>query len=171
MISFILSLTSTTSSSISIEGNNLWILKTLPVKEKDILNNKLYVNYLIAMPLTIISLIMFKIAAFINLKEMFTLILYSIIFILVISHFGLLINLKFPKLDAKNDSSIVKRSMSSTISILVPMLCVMIILPFLFSLNINGVTLTLLITIVLLIVFIILRIILNKYGIKRFKEL
>ena len=57
---FISFLSSTTSASISIEGNNFWLMKSLPIKYKDLLTVKLLLNLLIVFPISYISLIIFK---------------------------------------------------------------------------------------------------------------
>lgn len=117
-ITFVISLTNTTNSSISIERDNFWILKVIPVKVKDIFQAKLNVNRLILIPVTILSLIMFKISGYINFGELLTLILFTISYGLFIANYGLIVNLLLPKLDAISDAAIVKQSAASFVGIL-----------------------------------------------------
>ena len=115
-------MTSITNSVISLEGRNINILKSLPIKTKEILLSKVYA----ALTITTIPIIIGDIILFIRFKlsifEMLLLLVFSIL-IPLISHFiGIIINLKYPKLDFDNSSEVVKQSTSSFISVLIGML-------------------------------------------------
>ena len=122
IISFAAFMTSITNSVISLEGRNINILKSLPIKTKTILMSKVYA----ALTITTIPILLGDIILFIrfriNILEMLFLLMFSIL-IPLISHFiGLIINLKYPKLDFDNSSEVVKQSTSSFISVLLGML-------------------------------------------------
>jgi ABC-2 type transport system permease protein len=115
-------MTSITSSVISIEGRNINILKSLPVSTKTILMSKIYSCLMITTPVLLLGDIILCIKLKISIIESLLLLLLSVL-IPLISHFiGLIVNLKFPKLDAENSTEIVKQSMSSFVSVMVGML-------------------------------------------------
>ena len=58
ILSFGVGLTCTTGSSISIEGKNLWILKSSPLEVKDIFISKIAVNIILLVPAIIFDTIM-----------------------------------------------------------------------------------------------------------------
>ena len=99
--------------------------------------------------------------------------LLTTIFSISASQFGLLVNLKFPKMDAINDVVIVKRSLSVLISILVPMVLVMVLttLYIQFQEGINNNLILIIITSVFVAVSVLENILLNKYGINRIKSI
>ena len=119
-------MTSITNSVISLEGKNINILKSLPIKTKTILMSKIYFALSITTPAILIG----NIVLFIKLKtgiiESLLLIILSILIPLVSHFIGLIINLKYPKLDAENSTEVVKQSMSSFISVMIGMLLLII---------------------------------------------
>ena len=122
LISFTAFMTSITNSVISLEGKNINILKSLPIKVKTILMSKIFAS----LTITTIPIIIGEIILFIRFRlsiiEMLLLLIFSII-IPLISHFiGLIINLKYPKLDYENSSEVVKQSTSSFLSVMLGML-------------------------------------------------
>ena len=122
IITFAAFMTSITNSVISLEGRNINILKSLPIKTKEILLSKVYA----ALTITTIPIIIGDIILFIrfklNILEMLLLLVFSIL-IPLISHFiGIIINLKYPKLDFDNSSEVVKQSTSSFIVKLIKIL-------------------------------------------------
>ena len=122
IISLTAFMTSITNSVISLEGKNINILKSLPINTKTILMSKVYAAHTI----TTIPLIIGDIILFIRFRlskiEMLLLLAFSIL-IPLISHFiGLIMNLKYPKLDFENSSEVVKQSTSSFLSVMIGML-------------------------------------------------
>jgi len=173
LILFISFLSNTTSSTISIEGKNFWILKSLPVEYKSMLLSKILLNLLIIIPIVFISIIIFGFTLNLSIIEVLLLLLFTTLFALVSSLFGLIINLKFPKMDAINDIQIVKQSLSVLITVIVPIFSIMflssIYMYYLTSINFNII---LLIIFIIFVCFLILEfLILKRYGYKRIKEI
>jgi len=115
-ILFIICMTQITASSISLEGRTIDITKSLPVDAKEILKSKMLTSFIIEIPFFIISYLIFIIKFKINLLHLLFLIILIFVSVLFISSLGLIINLKYPKMNAKNDTEIVKQSMSAMIS-------------------------------------------------------
>lgn len=109
--------TSITSSSISLEGKTINITKSLPVSVKTILQSKILYCYFIEMPFMILSEILFFIKFRPSMLYFLIIVILSITVVLLSAVIGLIINLKYPKLDFKNDTEVVKQSMSSFLSV------------------------------------------------------
>lgn len=170
-IGFLVSMTNTSGCSISIEGKNFWILKTMPIKTEDILISKLLLNVLVAVPLSIISIIIFGISFDFTLMQIFITSLLVIVINLACSLFGLIVNLKYPRLDFPSYQHVVKQSLSTFISIMIP-LVIYFALTMVYSLvNITIDTYVLIVCTLLLAIIMVQYYILKKWGIKRFNEI
>ena len=136
---FTVALSCTTGSSISLEGKKIWIYKTMPVNVNDILISKLSTNLVIGLPVIILS------ASLLCIKFGFTLGVYLLLlfvptmFLMASALFGLLMNLKYPVFDFENEVYVVKRSLSSMLSVLVPMIGNIVILTITMLLPINSI--------------------------------
>ncbi len=118
-ILFVGSMTSITSSSISLEGKTINITKSLPIKEETILKSKILTCYVIELPFIIFSNIVFFIKFKTSIFYLVLILLLSFLIILLTSCIGLIANLKYLKMNATNDTEVVKQSMSSMISVFI----------------------------------------------------
>ena len=166
-------LTSITSSMISIEGKSFNITKSLPVPTKKILLSKIMASNILSTPLILISDIIFFVAFETQIIDIIYILLISIIMPTLIAIIGLLINLRFPKMDASSDTEVIKQSASSAIAVFIgtgigiASIILMVAVGSIMNLEIF-------ISIELLsLVFIIVLLwnILKIYGTKRFKEI
>ena len=117
IVGFALFFTSISSSSISLEGKTINITKTLPIKYKTIFDSKILMCLIVELPITLISEILFIIKVKPNILFIFQLLFMTILIILFNAVVGILMNLKYPKLNASNDTEVVKQSMSATLSL------------------------------------------------------
>ncbi|MDD3303595.1 MAG: hypothetical protein PHP54_01605 [Clostridia bacterium] len=173
IMSFMILMSSTTSSSISLEGKNFWILKTLPISIKKILNSKLLFNILVVLPISLAAFIVMFFTLDLTLVELLIGILFVVLISLFVAQFGIIINLKFPKLDYINETQVVKQSMSSFICIMGPMLLVMVI-PIIYIVvsSIIGTTAFICIVCTLLLLSnILFHLLINNWGVKRFNQI
>ena len=165
---FIIFLSCTTSSQISLEGQRLYILKMLPLKFKTIWQAKVLSNFFLIMVSSIFALILFNI----SLDLTFDLNIKCLILILssasFISLFGLTINLLFPNFSWKSEIKVIKQSAASFITLFTGLL-LGIFLAF------NNYTSTTgyiyFISSILLIVSLIIIIFLNVFGPKIYQKL
>lgn len=158
-------MTSITNSVISLEGRNINILKSLPVSIKTILLSKVYSCLVLTTPVFLIGDLLLFIKFKISIVEMILLILLSILIPLV-SHFvGLIVNLKYPKLDFENSTEVVKQSMSSFISVMIGMM--LVVLNFFIIVSVMGKIESLVILGVVLIVYLFIDTILYFYLTKK----
>ena len=126
LISFTSYMTSITNSVISLEGRNINILKSLPIKEKMILMSKIYASLVITTPVLLIGDIILFIKFKISIIDSLLLIILSILIPLVSHFIGIIVNLKFPKLDAENSTEVVKQSVSSFLSVMIGMILLIV---------------------------------------------
>lgn len=105
------------ASSISIEGKNFNILKYVPVEPKKIFLAKILTSNIITIPGLIIAEIMFAIRFNVDIKVFLLYLGVSIVIPTFTAISGVLINLRFPKLNASSDTEIVKQSASSLVAV------------------------------------------------------
>ena len=165
-------MTSITSSMISLEGKSFNITKSLPVLPEKILLAKVLTSNIISIPVVLICDIIFFVVFKVAILDIVFILLASIIMPTFTALTGILMNLKYPKMDATSDTEVVKQSMSSTVSVFLGMFVGMLSI----AIIILGskINLDLFIILELLIfgaiVFTLWRI-LKKYGVKRFREI
>lgn len=171
LLTFVVSFTNVTCCSISMEKQNFYMLKTLPLSEKEILNSKLKLNILLVLPSVIFFLMVIYLKGYIKFYDAYLLLFYSCFLNLFVSMYGLIVNLKFPMFDALNDQIIVKRSTSVLIGTIVLTIICLCLVSFVMEYNVKYNHLIELSILIVLALDIILNFILNKWGIKRFRKL
>lgn len=166
-------LTSITSSVISLEGKNINIVKSLPVKVKTILMSKIYACLSITTPVLLIGDLIMFIRFKTNILEALFLVILSILMPLTTHFIGILINLKYPKLDYESSAEVVKQSTSSFLSVMLGLILLMFLISFVVALatKLNALIILLGLTILFIIINLILYSVLITKGVKRFKEL
>lgn len=165
-------MTSITSSMISLEGKSFNITKSLPVSTEKILLAKVLTSNIIAIPIILISDIIFFAVFKVAIIDIVFILLASIIMPTFTALVGILMNLKYPKMDATSDTEVVKQSMSSAVSVFIGMFTAMLLIAIIgigSTININ--LFIILELFVFSIVVLILWNILKKYGVKRFREI
>lgn len=173
---FTIGLSCTTNSSISLEGNRLWILKVLPIEPKDIFKGKIITNLIITIPAAVIANIIFYIGLKFDVKYLILNLVISIVFSIVSAVLGLIINLCFPKMDWTNPTTVVKQSASVMITILGIMILILaligvsIALVKIFSVTNMMIMLTVVLILFLITLFVSIKV-LDNIGSKKFNRL
>ena len=121
---FFVGLSTYASFSVSLEGKNLWLIKSLPISAKEWLNAKFILNLILILPAGIISVILFGIALNVTVLDVVIAIIIISLYSLLGTALGLTINLKFNSFDWSNPAEIVKRGASATIATFVGMFAV-----------------------------------------------
>lgn len=134
LLSFGTFMTSITSSVISLEGRNISILKSLPIKTKTILMSKIYAALLITTPALLVGDLIMFIRFRTNILEALLLIVLSILMPLISHFIGIIINLKYPKLEWETPAEAVKQSTSSFIAVMLGMAVLIIVVGIAFAL-------------------------------------
>lgn len=124
---FTIGLSCTTNSSISLEGNRLWILKSLPIEPKDIFKGKIITNLIITIPASIIANIIFYIGLKFEIKYLIFNLIISIVFAVISAILGIITNLYFPKMEWTNPTTVVKQSASVLVTILVVFILILVV--------------------------------------------
>ncbi len=112
-VCFILSTVCTTCVSISLEGKTLWILKESPVSAATLFGSKALLNIAISAFGAFVSIFIITVTYGVPLFSAAIVLLLAISLAVLIALMGLIINLLLPKMDADNDTLVVKQSASS----------------------------------------------------------
>lgn len=125
-VSVFVTLSCTTSSSISLEGNNIWILKSAPVPTLTILLSKIAVNLTITVPIVVVSSVLLMISLGTGWMESLLLLVIPVLYACLTAMIGVLVNLKLPKLEWTNEVSVVKQSASVLVALLIGFISLLI---------------------------------------------
>ncbi|MEK5417545.1 MULTISPECIES: hypothetical protein [unclassified Paenibacillus] len=138
-VSLFVALSCTTSSSISLEGNHIWILKSAPVPTKTILLSKITVNLTITVPIVIVSSVLLMISLGTGWMESLLLLIIPVLYACFTAMVGVIVNLKLPKLEWTNEVSVIKQSASVLVAMIIGFISLLIPFGFSFLLSdLNG---------------------------------
>ncbi|HOE15426.1 MAG TPA: hypothetical protein PLH82_01915, partial [Candidatus Paceibacterota bacterium] len=115
---FIITITSTTSCTISLEGKQFWIIKSAPVKTENVFIAKALINIVSALPFLLIAIVL---AIFLVKFSLIQILIYATVVLLgllLITNLGLLINLFLPKMVWDQEVKVVKQSASVVVLML-----------------------------------------------------
>jgi ABC-2 type transport system permease protein len=111
-IGFCIAMTCISASSLSLEGKNLWLIKSLPVTAKTIFRSKIALNLVMTIPFCIIDGILLAIGLKLDLSEVLSLLILPIAISFYTSVSGLYFNLLLPKLDWSTEIAVIKQSIA-----------------------------------------------------------
>ncbi len=173
LISFASYMTSITNSIVSLEGRNITILKSLPIKTKTILMGKILACLKITTPVLFIGDIILFIVLKISVIDSLLLLILSILIPLVSHFIGLIVNLKYPNLNWENSAEVVKQSTSSFISVMLGMALFVLTSMVIFNVigKISGTLLLIIVTTTYILIDIILYLYLLRRGTVDFNNL
>lgn len=126
VFALLMSVASITSCSISMEGKNIWILQTLPVKSKDVYLSKILVNLTVAVPFYVVSVIMGCLTISGDLIDYICMAVIPACYIVFFAVLGITINLAFPLFNWEDEVHVVKQSTSTFVSMLAGILSCLI---------------------------------------------
>lgn len=174
LIVFTSSMTSITSSMISLEGKAITLLKSLPIKPLEIVLYKVITALIIMIPCIILGDIIVFIKFKFDFISILLILLASTILPLVSELIGIIVNLKYPKVDATNDTEVVKQSLSSMISVFTGMGLIAATVVLLFTFLDKGISPSIILLILIafyMIICLILWVILKKVCDRYFNEI
>lgn len=109
---------STTSSSLSIEGNRFWVLKSLPVRWSTIIIAKILVNVILSLPLLLITALFL----YFKLSPTIHVLIYGysviVLYIISISILGMYFDVKHPRLNAESYGDQINKGRAITLTTL-----------------------------------------------------
>ena len=117
-VSFISSINAVTASSISLEGKNLYIIRSLPVSSFDILAAKLKMHWLVTAPAAILCSAVFSSVLGVGAAVGVLSAIIPAVSVLMYGEIGLMINLKYPVFNWDNETYPVKQSLSAGLTLL-----------------------------------------------------
>ena len=171
LVGFVISMSSTTACSISIEGKNFWILKTMPIKTEDIFISKVLLHMLIVIPLSLISIVILGLAFELAILQILSVCILAILINITTSLLGIIANLKYPRLDFPSYTHVVKQSISTFIGIMLPLAMFFVLVGIYAVLKMPIDTYVLIVCALLLAIIVVQYYILKKWGIERFNEI
>ena len=162
-----------TASSISLEGDRLWIVKVLPIATKNILDMKIAMHLLLCIPIGLILSIAGSIMLNLDVLEIVIVCILPAAFTTFVALMGLLLNLLRPKFDWVNETVCVKQSMPVLITMLISMAMVFVLCFVYLQINtvISVMMYMVMITAIFMIVDIIFYYMICTWGVRRFEEL
>lgn len=126
VVSVFVTLSCTTSSSISLEGNNIWILKSSPVSRVTILLSKIAVNLTVTVPIVVVCGVLLMISLGTGWMESLLLVVIPVLYACLTAMIGVIANLKLPKLEWTNEVTVIKQSASVLVSMLIGFITLLI---------------------------------------------
>jgi ABC-2 type transport system permease protein len=108
----------TPAVSLSLEGKNFSLIKSLPLDYRTLFDAKIYFNVLLSVIPLLIAMMLFSIAFNIHIFEAITLTMMACIFSYTISVIDMWINVFFPRFDFQHEVEVVKQSMAALIAVL-----------------------------------------------------
>lgn len=117
LIGFCAAMTYTSAISLSLEGKNFWIIKSLPVEAEKVMISKIIFNMLLILPVSIFAIFLFGLSLQIGILNQILLIILIIIFTTLVSLMDAVINLYMPKFDFVNDVEVIKQSAGALLGV------------------------------------------------------
>jgi ABC-2 type transport system permease protein len=167
-------MSSITSSMISLEGKKFSILKSLPVKPYTIIKSKILMTVILMLPILLVGTIMVSLRCGFSVIDTVLLCAICIALTFVAETYGIICNLKFPKMDAENDTEVVKQSTSSFVAVMGGMFLVTVNGAVLIALAVIGLNISIILGIFLAfyaIVYLLMKLYLNTKGTKIFNKI
>ena len=164
-------LTCITCSSISLEGRSFSLLKTFPVDSMDILKGKILMAISLIIPFNLVSNIIYFIVFKPSLITIILILIISICAPILESIFGILVNLKMPKLEYSNETEVIKQSGSTMVTTLVSMVFAFTLIDVLLESKLEPIMSMLYVDIGFIILILVAYIILKKKGTKLFDSI
>ena len=118
---WMVSMGSTTSSAISMEGKSLWIIKSLPVSARDWLAAKVKVTLLLSIPSILITATLVVIGLKPGIVDALWMYLVPLAYTFAFSVFGLWLNIRMPRLDWQSEAEAIKQGGATIVSVFVGM--------------------------------------------------
>lgn len=136
---FILSVSYASTPAVSLEGNNYWIVRSLPVDSDMVLNAKRYMEFLLNVIPTVFALMCISLNVKIQVEALPILIVLAVVICHATSYFHLTMGVLTARLDWTNEAVVVKQSLGCMIDIFAGWLFIAL-LGFIYYLLMNKIT-------------------------------
>ncbi|MCL2254466.1 MAG: hypothetical protein FWC09_08485 [Lachnospiraceae bacterium] len=118
LLAIMLSISCTSCSSLSLEGKNLWIIKSCPLSPRTIFDSKILVNLTLTVPVAVICGLLISIRLKAGLADTFIIFMIPLTSTIFAAVWGMYINIKMPRYEWESEIQIVKQSAASMIGML-----------------------------------------------------
>jgi ABC-2 type transport system permease protein len=168
-ISILVSISCMTYASISIEGKNLWIIKSLPLKPIHVINTKILLNLILVLPITVLSVLFLSIALKLNFMITIFSFIIPILMVILAAVYGIFFNLLLPNFEWKNEIIFIKQSAPAFIMLIVGMTLNIFLI--LLNHNLNIVLFNSMVVVIFILLIIVIYMYLYKNSEKLFMKL
>ena len=103
--------------SVSIEGKSLWILKSLPISEKEIIRAKMSLHLLLTLPPVLVLVTVGAVIMELGLWQSVLVALFTVAVVFFLTYYGMTMGLRFPILEWDNETVPVKTGAAVAISL------------------------------------------------------
>lgn len=117
LTAFCLGMVYTSAVSLSLEGKQLWIVKSLPIPPLELMKAKILFNILLQLPIGLVAIGLFSFAFEFSFDIMVALFFFTLIFSLFTSLLYALVNLYLPKFNFINETEVVKQSTAAMVAV------------------------------------------------------
>ena len=108
--------------ALSLEGDSLWVIKSMPIRARDLLLSKTVPHILVSLPFCVISSTLLAIALRLDFLSVVLVLLIPIAATVFSALVGVVYNVLFPKFKYNNEAEPIKQSASVLFTILTMML-------------------------------------------------
>lgn len=122
LFTLVLGIVPTTAVSISIEGSKFYSLKSFPIRYESIIFSKIGFNFILSFPFLLIAQIILWVVNPFEIGICILLFFYYIISLILYASFGMLMNLKMPRLKWSSETQAVKQGGSMITTMIVNMI-------------------------------------------------
>ena len=117
VIGLALSTVYTPAVSLSLEGKNINLLKSLPIQAWTIIRSKIYFNLVITLPIVLMTSLVGAILFQIEVLTIALFLVVLVLFTVLLSIFFMYLNLWFPRFDFHQEVEVVKQSLAALVAV------------------------------------------------------
>ena len=132
------------ATAINVEGQELWLLKSLPVPTERKLSVKYRVSLLLSLPQTLLSMTVCAVALNVSAAECLLYFAAGVLSLCAGNYAGLIVNLFKPWFDWKNRAQAAKQSLSVLLAMLLNLLLCLLLAGTAYLFSVSGVVVGLL---------------------------
>ena len=114
---FCIGMVYTSAVSLSLEGKQLWLIKSIPVAPNTLMQSKIIFNLLLQLPIAFVAILLFQFSLELPILSTIAILTTTMMFGFFTSTLYSVINLYFPKFNFINETEVVKQSLAAILAI------------------------------------------------------
>lgn len=174
VMAFCIATSCATAPSISLEGKNLWVLRTMPIRGKTVLLGKLLMVCRLQMPFVAVSVLALCLIVGCGIGLTVLTVCVCVLFCWFVGTLGLVMNLLAPRFDWQSENQPCKQSLSVCVTMFGAYFFAAVIVGVFFAvsaLHIPGIAAYAVTTAFLLLASVLMHLLLVHWGAKKFERL